>query len=236
MKKFGITKETQGSSNVSIPAPTKLTAPNAQFKTGYEFPVANLVKVHYNPAKEMTTQGVKEEKPVLEFLFKDKKNRQYTHIEFPIEENADKYDSKMEWMSQRIAHIWEETLGLKALPEEGLGTSATNFSEFFEDVAKQFNAITHLEGEKEKVTYPTIPVYMKLTYNKDRVQFPIFPNFIQKAVDANGKVVAVEKLIINPTYDKVEPSANVSNSANKYSGGTDNQFGGADVENDFPDV
>ena len=235
MKGFGITKETQGSSSVAIPAPIELTTPNAQFKTGYEFPVAKLVKVAFVPNKEMTVNGVKEERPVLEMLFKDAKNRQITHIEFPLEEGVDKFDEKLQWQQQRIMHIWEETLGLKALPADGIGTSATSFAEFFEDVAKQFNAVKHKEGDVEKVTYATVPLYIKLTYNKDRVQLPMFPNFVQKAVGADGKTVPVEKLVINPTYDKIKATANVNTTANQYKGGTDNTFGGDDTDG-FPEV
>lgn len=230
--KFGITKETQGSSNVPIPAPIKLKEPSAQFKTGYEFPVVKLVKVSFNPAKEMTVQGVKEEKPVLEFLFKDAKQRQFTHIEFPIADDDDKFDKKLEWQNQRIMHIWEETVGLKNLPEDGIGTNAQSFEEFFKDVADKFNSVKHTEGDKEKVLYPTIPIYLKLTYNNNRVQLPIFPNFVQRASVA-GKTVEVDKLMIDPVYDKVEPSAPATGT--KYSSGTDKQFGG-DESDDFPDV
>ena len=230
---FGITKETQGGGSVPIPAPIKLKEHTAAYKTGYEFPVVKLVKVHFNPAKEMTSDGVKEEKPVLEFLFKDSKNRQFTHIEFPIKDGADRFSDKMEWLNQRIMHIWEETNGVSNLPEEGIGTNAKSFAEFFEDVAAKFNGVTVTEGEKQRVLYPTVPLYIKLTYNKDRQNLPMFPNFIQRAV-VDGKQVPVEKLIINPQYDKIEPSVNTG-TANKYSGGTDNTFGGAD-EDDFPDV
>ena len=232
MNKFGITKETQGSSLVPIPAPIKLKEASAQFKTGYEFPVVKLVKISFNPAKEMTVQGVKEERPVLEFLFKDAKQRQFIHIEFPIAEDDDKFDKKLEWQNQRIMHIWEETVGLKNLPEEGIGTNASSFSEFFQDVADKFNAVKVTEGEKEKVLYPTIPLYLKLTYNNSRLNLPMFPNFVQRA-SVGGKTVEVEKLIIDPTYDKVEPSAAVATT--KYSSGTDNIFGG-DTGDDFPDV
>ena len=233
--KFGITKETQGSSVLPIPAPIKLDKKQPPFKTGYEFPICNLVKVHFNPAKEMTIQGVKEERPVLEFLFKDAKNRQLPHIEFPIDENDDKFNSKLEWMNQRIMHLWEETIGINKLPEEGIGTGAASFAEYFKAVADAFNAVTYTDGEKEKVLYPHIPLYIKLTYNRDRVQLPIFPNFVQRAKNAKGELLSVEKLDINPTYDKIEPAANTA-STTKYSGGTDNQFGGGVPDDEFPDV
>ena len=48
-------------------------------------------------------------------------------------------------------------------------------------------------------------------------------------------MLPVEKLDINPTYDKIEPAANTTTTT-KYSGGTDNQFGGAIADDEFPDV
>ena len=233
--KFGITKDTQGSSILPIPAPIKLDKKQHPYKTGYEFPSCRLVKVHFNPAKEMTVQGVKEERPVLEFLFKDEKNRQITHIEFPIDEAADDFSKKQEWQNQRIMHIWEETIGVAKLPEEGIGTNATSFAEYFEAVANAFNAVKITDGDKEKVLYPTVYLYIKVTYNKDRVQLPIFPNFIQRAKNHKGEILSVEKLDINPTYDKIEPAVNTA-STSKYSGGTDNTFGGGIGDDEFPDV
>ena len=138
-------------------------------------------------------------------------------------------------MNQRIMHLWEETIGINKLPEEGIGTGAASFAEYFKAVADAFNAVTYTDGEKEKVLYPHIPLYIKLTYNRDRVQLPIFPNFVQRAKNSKGELLSVEKLDINPTYDKIEPVANTA-STTKYSGGTDNQFGGGVPDDEFPDV
>lgn len=232
---FGITSETRGTGYVNIPAPVKLTAPDPQFPTGYRFPVVNLVKISFNPKKEITRNQIKEETVTLEFLFKDSKDRQFTHVEFPIDTTDEKFQSKLEWLNQRIMHIWTELLGVQRLPQGGIGTTATNFTEYFEQVANAFNSIKFVEGEKEKVLYPFIPIYLKLTFNQDRPQLPMFPNFIQSAKSPDGKIRPVEILTINPTHDKIEPTAvNKPKANNPYSGGgTNADFGAGATGGDF---
>lgn len=234
--KFGISKDTVGGSIVPLPAPIELDKATEQFKTGYEFPVCRLVSVSFDPKKEMKGQGgVKEEKPVLVFVFKDDKNRQLTHLEFPINETDAKFDSKMEWMNQRLKHIWDETIGDRLFPEAGLGSNASNFSEFFEDVAKQFNKVKSGEGDAAKLVYSARPLYIKLVYNGSRVQLPLFPNFLQRATDGEKKLPVIA-LNIDPARDKVKPATRAG--ASNYGGGTDASFGEASAYSagDFPDV
>ena len=234
--KFGVSKETAGGSIVPLPAPIVIDKPNEQFKTGYEFPVCNLVSVAFDPKKEMKGQGgVKEEKPVLIFVFKDNKNRQVTHLEFPINDTDARFTDKMEWMNQRIKHIWDEAIGDRLFPEAGLGANANDFSEFFEDVARQFNKIKSGEGETAKLVYPVRPLYIKLVYNGSRVQLPLFPNFLQRASDGEKKLPVIA-LNIDPSRDKVKPATKAG--ASNYGGGTDASFGEASAYNvgDFPDV
>lgn len=237
-RKLGISKDTVGGSTVPIPAPYKLDKPNEQFTTGYHFPIAKLVAVSYIADKAMKQNGVDVTKPVLSFIFKDDKNRQYQHIEFPVDEDDAKFESKVEWLNQRVKHIWDETIGDKMFPQEGLGANAETFAELFKDIADKFNAVKTGEGEQARVVYAQTLLYIKLTYNKDRVQFPLFPNFVQRAKIAD-KVVPVVTLTITPSRDKVEPPASTSAPALGYAGGTDNTFGGGAnfaAGAEFPDV
>lgn len=237
-RKLGISKDTVGGSTVPIPAPYKLDKPDNQFTTGYHFPIATLVAVSFIADKAMKQNGVEVTKPVLSFIFKDSKNRQYQHIEFPVDDDDAKFESKVEWMNQRIKHIWDEAIGDRLFPTDGLGQEADNFADLFKDVATKFNAVKTGEGDAAKVVYATTPLYIKLTYNKDRVQFPLFPNFVQRATEG-GKVGPVVTLTITPSRDKVEPPASASNTGSGYGGGTDATFGGGAnfaAGSDFPDV
>lgn len=256
MRKFGITSETRGSSNVSIPAPTKLATADPLFKTGYEFPICYLVAVRYVAEKKIKKAGVDTTTYVLEFFFKDKKDRQYTHIEWPLDPTSKNAAKEPEWQDQRIKHIWEETIGADKLPKEGLGTTAKTEAEYFELVAKGFNDVkvnvlnpkynpneAPKEGEQpvpqtvSRVAYGQTPIYIKLTFNKTNLQMSLFPNFIQRAME-NGKQVPVEKLVIDLKYDQVEPSVSAStanNPAASLSTGLDNQFGGAGMSDDLPE-
>lgn len=230
-RKLGISKDTVGGSTVPIPAPFELDKPTAQYETGYHFPVARLSAVVYIPNKE-TKQGTRQ---VLSFIFKDEEKRQYNHIEFPIDETDAKFEDKLEWLQQRMKHIWDETIGESLFPADGLGLNAETFGELYEDVAKKFNSVKTGEGDLAVATYTKTPVYIKLTYNKDRVQFPLFPNFLQRA-QVGGKTVPVTKLIITPSRDKIKPP---TASTAAYGGGAETSFGGAAntfKAGDFPDV
>lgn len=232
--RFGVSKDQQGGSFVSIPAPIKLPAHTDQFKTGYEFPIGRLVLVKFNPEKEVKSNGVPEPKPVLEFLFKDAKDRQLTHIEFPIDDDDAKFDQKMEWLNQRLKHIWDEAIGAQSFPDEGLGSNANNFAEFYEDVALQFNKVKTSQEADAKTVYSQRPLYIKVVYNRNRLQFPLFPNFLQRAKNGD-KLEPVITLTVDPTRDNIEPSKTVNAAA--YTGGTDKDFGGGGIsKDDFPDV
>lgn len=238
---FGINKETRGTAILPIPAPVKLPAPTAQFKTGYEYPIVKLLNVRFVPNKEITRGGVPEEVAVLEFFFKDTKDRQFTHTEFPIDPTVNKFAEKVEWLNQRVKHFWDIAIGEERMPAEGIGTGAKTTAEYYKAVAEAFNSIKYTKGEgeeaKQYVLYGSIPMYLKLTYNDDRLQIPMFPNFVQRTKNAKGETLPCETLVINPTHDAVEPKARqkANPTAGYTAGGTNAGFGEADME-DFPDV
>ena len=62
----------------------------------------------------------------------------------------------------------------------------------------------------------------------------MYPNFVQKAYNGTSPIAC--ELMINPTYDKVEPQARATNSAaSQYGGGTNAGFG-AVGNMDFPEI
>ena len=201
-RNLGMTKDTVGGSAVPIPPPHKLAGgPTEQFTTGYQFPLANLVAVKFDPEKKMKISGVDTTKPVLNFIFKDNKDRVFTHIEFPLDDDDTKFDDKLDWQRQRVKHIWDEAIGASLFPEEGV--NGADFAELFKDMADKFNGLPASDG---KPVYTKTLLYIKCTYNKDRLQFPLFPNFVQKA-KVGDKIVPVITLSINMSKDRIEQTA-----------------------------
>lgn len=231
---LGVTKETVGGSAVSIPVPYALDRPTPQFTSGYHFPTAKLVAVHYIAEKD-TKAGIK---PVLSFFFKDSQNRQYNHIEFPIEDADAKFEDKLSWLQQRLKHIWDETIGDTLFPVDGLGGNATTFAEMFKDTAEKFNSKVTGEGDAAVKVFTKTLVYIKLTYgNKDRTQFPLFPNFLQKASLAD-KLVPVINLVVGPK-DKVIAGGSSTSAGAAGFNGAGSAFSDASqgfAGEDFPDV
>jgi hypothetical protein len=236
-KKLGISKETQAKAGIPIPAPKKLDKASQVFPNAWEFPVAQLVKVHFDPAKDVTRNQETTQVPAIIFVFTTANGKQFTHVEFPIdEEDEDKFNTKFENLSQRLKHIFCETVGEDRFKEGVM--EGDDFTEFFSNVAKAFNAEVYTKGEGEAAKtlpiYTRNHVYIKLGYYKDRLQIPMYPNFVQKAYNGTNAIAC--ELMINPTYDKVEPQARASaNAATQYGGGTNNSFG-AVGDMAFPDI
>lgn len=195
---FGITKETRVNSATPILVAKKVEN-NPTFPNGWEFPIAKLVNV---VAKENYEKRDGSLTDTLQFVFVDKDNRQHIHTEYKLEEDDDKITEKLEGMSGRIGHIYASIFG--SVPESGLGTGAESFFDFFKKVEEAFNSqvITVGEGEEARQVkkYTSILVYIKLTYYKTRLGFPLSPNFLEKVI--NGKPCLTLK--INPS-DSIEP-------------------------------
>lgn len=200
-KKLGISKDIDAKSSIPISAPAKLPNRTSQYPNGYLFPIANLVKVSFDPEKVVKRNGFEDKVPSLLFLFKTKDGKQYSHNEFPLDDTDTKWDMKYEALQRRIKHVFEETVGSSKFEE----FSATDFSEFFKKTAELFNKHTVTKDEKVIPVYYTTPVYVKLTYYQTRAQFGLYPNLIQRA--QNGDVVLPCELIVNPSVDQIEPIA-----------------------------
>lgn len=239
-KKLGITKDVVAESGIPINAPRKMEKRTAQYPNGYEFPITQLVNVVCTPEKEIKRQdGTIDKLPTLSFVFRTADAKQFTHVEFPLDDDDDKFDSRMEAMNQRIKHIFNHTIGEKHFKDDSM--TGDDFLEFFTNVANAFNNETitiqsKVEGEKDKVVrlYTKARVYLKLTYYKTRLQLPQYPNFVQRVVE-NQEC----NLVINPQYDQVEAIASANKGINAgYTGGTNNNFGAdaSDGFEDFPDV
>jgi len=208
---FGITKDTRSDGTILFNPPIKLDITNKQFPNKYKFPIGRLVNVVDDP-KFTTKNG---EQAVIQFVFKGTKGETYTHTEWSQDPTDAKFTEKLEGLNSRIKHILEQT-GL-SLPEEGIGVGATSFEEYFKSIAKTFNTQVVTLEDKLVKKYYTKKVYLKLTYYKTNLQFPLYPNFIQLAVDSNGNPV-VCNLSINPTYDKLEPSSSSSDTFSNVGG------------------
>ena len=188
--KFGITKDTK-SNNVVPFQPTELKP----ITSGY------LIEV------KADTRTLKDEstKNVLAFKFTDtEKKRFHTHLEWELDENDAKFDSKLETMQSKIKHIYE---AYKPFPENGIGGKAKNIIEFFEEVAKAFNE----SGENNTPIYTNKPVWIKvaysLSYPKGGLQIPYSPNFIEPLVQ--GKMTT---LAINKKYETIiQPASSGAN-------------------------
>lgn len=215
---FGITKDTKANNIAQILVASPVEK-SALYPSGWKFPVGNLVNVISNPAKEKKDGTTV---PVLQFVFRDKDKRQHTHIEWEIETTDAKFSDKVEYMQVRIKHIYTTIFG--SFPKEGIGTTATTFVEFFNEVANAFNKVTTGEGENVQKVYPKVDVYIKLTYYKKNLGFPLSPNFLERAI--KGKPCKL--LTIDSRYDKLEPSTG--------GGGITGMpgIGGGDVDGDLP--
>lgn len=238
-KKLGVSKDTQSSSGLPIPAPYKADR-TAQFPNMFVFPICKLVKVHFDPAKE-TKNGVG---PALLFVFValGTPKKQFTHIEFPIEEDDAKWDFKLGALNGRLKHFFDETVGADKFVEGSM--EGDDFAEMFKNVANAFNSITYKnipvggseEDAKMLPVFTRHQLYIKLTYGqKSRLQFGLFPNLIQRAMKGNEYIPC--ELIINSQYDKVIPSETPAINAGGGIGNTGGQtFGHAIDDDDFPDV
>lgn len=190
-RKFGITTETKAENNLRMNPPMPLKEPTAQFPNKWKFPIAKLVNV--KAVSDFETKNGNTE--VLQFTFKGKDNSIHTHTEWLIEDDDEKYEKRVEGMNSRIKHIYTQIFN--TFPEKGIGTEATNWKEYFAAITDAFNSIK----KDDKVVYPTVPLYLKLTYYKSNLNFPLSPNFVQR-VEKDKPC----KLEVNLQYDTVEQS------------------------------
>ena len=205
---FGIGAETKASNNVPIPPVTQGT-PTSVYPTGYIFPMSKLVNVISNPEFEKKDLS---KVAILQFVFRDKDGRQFIHTEWPVESNDAKFKEKIEGMNVRIKHLYLVTFG--TFPAQGIGKTASSFGEFFNIVADEFNSKTYVpkgspEGTKPKKLYSAYDFFLKLVYYKDRLGFPLGPNFIERV---NPQAITCKQLTINPRYDHITPNGGSSSS------------------------
>lgn len=179
---FGITSDTKASNNISMLPPHK-GEPNSVFQSGWKFPTANLVNIVVKENFETKNGNT----TVLQFIFKDSKGRQYIHTEWAQDPTDEKYDVKMEGLNVRIKHMYMQFF--PEFPSEGIGTKATSFAGYFTAIKEAFEANENLSK---------ISCFVKLTFYKGNLGFPLSPNFLQRVI--KDKPCLLE---INPKYDKV---------------------------------
>jgi len=192
---FGITTETKDTNNAPLLVATKVEN-NPQYPSGWKFPIAYLVNIISTPEYEKKDGSTAS---ILQFVFKDKDNRQHIHTEWEIDGGDAKFKEKKDGLDSRIKHIY--TSIYPQFPKEGFGTEATTWGEFFSEVKKAFSK-TIGEGDDIKLYYPTVPLYYKLTYYKARIGFPLSPNFLERVV----KDKPMKLLTINSVWDKLAPT------------------------------
>lgn len=227
----GISSDTVAQAGIPIPAPFKMKERVAQYPNGYSFPLVHLVKVAFDGAKDVNRNGVVTPTPVINFIFKTAEGKQFTHVEFPVDDADAKFDEKLTQLHQRVKHIFDNTIGAVNFVNGSM--DGETFSELFSNIEKAFNQKTVTKGEKSYPLYSQTLCYFKVTYYKTRLQLPLYPNFIQRA--KNGEVMLPCELIINPQYDKLEAEVKATPNA-QYSGGTNNSFGASIGDDDFPEL
>lgn len=190
MTGFGVTNETQGRNKTPF---------------GSGFTKSILMDV---VSEEI---GKTEKYTVLNFSFVDIEGiKTHKHTEFALKETDPKYAQKMGWMNSRIKHLFET---YAKFPDGGIGTAATNFKEYFDQIAVAFN--TSREGKKiyttgsgtiESPEATNLVVWTKLTYDtKGQIGFPLMPNFIERISATNQD--KPKSLSIDLRYDNLEQKA-----------------------------
>ena len=212
---FGITKETKSSNNTPILV-AKQVENNPMFPNGWEFPIARLVNVVFNPEFEKKDKTLV---PVLDFIFKDNDGRQHIHREWEIELIDTSFQTKLDGLKVRIKHLY--TTIFNKFPSNGIGEDASSFADFFKKIADAFNSVVVKEGEGEDVKnvkyYSKVYLYIKLTYYKTNLGFPLSPNFVERVI----KDKPCKMLTINTTYDNLKPAkSNMGNGIPGVAGGT----------------
>jgi hypothetical protein len=241
--RLGISKDLQAKTGIPVTMPFKTEIRNPLYPNGYQFPIVNLVNVFFDPAKEVKQpSGETAPTPTLSFTYVDKSNTQKTStfIEFPIQDDDAKFDTKLAAMQQRIKHIFTVCYGDNEFNEDEF--DGDTFAELFENVGKAFNSRLFTkepkEGEeptKPVARYKLVALYLKPIYYGTNITLPQYPNFVQRAFDNKGAIPC--EFTINPKYDKfvAEEKASAGN-LGQYGGGTNKGFGDSTDINDFPDI
>ncbi len=192
-----------------------------------------------NTGEEPTTEQVTDDSInlVLKFEFTDPEGT-YTHIadyysiaektKTEVDKNKNnKYDTMLRITNTAIGHIWEAfapgtaTMALSGANLTKLyGSPLFNFEDYWKAIAMAFN--TSKNGAK---IYENVPVRFKLVYDKDRLEFPSSPNFIEQIrpnINSILSVTARDKFIPPPAAAPV--ATGLPNNPVTPSGGTTGAF------------
>ncbi len=175
---FGVTTETKSRNQTPI-------------KAG--FTKAILTKV----VKEIVGKDENNKFTILTFYFIDIEGiGTYKHTEWIIKPTENKAKDKQNWLNSRIKHLYE---AYAPFPANGIGVGATSWEDFFDKVASAFNTGNngipiYQRTDKDK----TLPIvtWIKLTYYKQELKFPNFPNFIERVTENNiaePKILFIDK-------------------------------------------
>ena len=207
---FGITADTVSTNAISMLPPYKGEI-TPMFPSGYHFPVASLVNIVAKDEFETKTGKTQ----VLQFVFKDKNNRQYVHTEWAQDPTDEKYQTKMDAINYRIKQIYD--IYYSQMPANGLGTGAKGFFDYWSKIATAFKVDTEISKKL---------VFVKLVYFNGNLGFPYKGNFIERVVKDKPCTLSV-----NLKYDKIEQSA--SNNAIPGIPGMGNSAGDIDFDKEY---
>jgi hypothetical protein len=178
MSGFGITEDLQASNKIP-------------FKGGIQKGVLTGVTSYEKTSKKGQVFDV------LEFKFVDLKNEAtFEKIEFAVDANDAKATDKTKALNIRIKHIYEV---FAPFPKDGIGTTATNWVEYFAMIAKAFNENGEGTTPIFKSAGKLIPVYLKFTYFNNVLGLPYSPNFIEVIKEGRETNLTIDK-----RYDVIE--------------------------------
>lgn len=204
LSKVGIKKDLVAKAGIPINPPLPIEKPTAYFKS-HVFPIATLESVTFVPDQKSEDRQTGEitEQPVLKFTYKDTVNpeKKITDTIYPLDEDDEKFDMKLDGMQKSIKHVFEELIGADKFNEEDFGAEGTTshevFGSLFKNAADAFNKFVTTkivkkgengeEDTKKSIpSYTLVPFYLKLTYFNGRLSPTMFPNFVQRAYQVKG--------------------------------------------------
>lgn len=230
---FGVAADQQTSSKTpfQIKRPEKPT----DYPIGGLFDV-QLAEREFTAAKNGYKKGDKVN--VIIMRFEDATHKHIFQPTFwPVGPNAEDAQKELDVLKTQLAHIYEAYAGDKS--STGIGEGAKDFNDFFAQFVEAFNT-----GRKPKEEAAPVykqgdaphAVWMKLTSYKGKLQFPRYPNFLEKVVwkDVDGRKVPANapNFNWNPQYDKV-PADEAPSTPNMATPGG-NKPTGEDLKEEFP--
>lgn len=193
-------------------------SPPVKDGTVWKFPTVYLVDVQSIGQEIGSGERQGQTERVLRMDFSDQPKgkggkKGFRALFWPVNPSGDEEkDAKnIETVQTQIKHIFDQFKTLKE--DEYLGSGDT-WEELFDSIAEAFN--TGAEGQP---IYGQVPTWLKLTYYRNNLQLPRFPNFIERKAGNFPQTLSV-----NLQYDTVEQTANDNPMGSPAGGGSPDDF------------